>query len=215
MIPDPGVLVERGFWCYKWDSVFAAGSLWGRVAGNRRFLQGADVSPEYRRSSHLFTSESVTMGHPDKVADQISDGILDAVLKEDPKAHVACETLVTTGQVVLAGEVTTNAVVDYAAVARQVIKEIGYDYPETGFAWQSCGVLCAIHRQSPVKGLRKEPSYDTALGPAHRSRRHAALAPRRRHLCTDIQPGSCRIMESPNSPPGSERTGSVRFEDLE
>lgn len=107
------------------------------------------MSPEYRRSSHLFTSESVTMGHPDKVADQISDGILDAILKEDPKARVACETLVTTGQVVLAGEVTTSAVIDYAAVAREVIKEIGYTHPEIGFDWQSCGVLCAIHRQSP------------------------------------------------------------------
>ena len=76
------------------------------------------MSPEFRRSSHLFTSESVTMGHPDKVADQISDAILDAILAQDPKSRVAVETLVTTGQVVLAGEVTTNAYVDAAQVAR-------------------------------------------------------------------------------------------------
>jgi len=124
------------------------------------------VSPEYNRSSHLFTSESVTMGHPDKVADQISDGILDAILKEDPKARVACETLVTTGQVVLAGEVTTNAMVDYAAVARQVIREIGYDHPETGFDWRSCGVLCAIHRQSPdiARGVARAGDDDAEQG---------------------------------------------------
>jgi S-adenosylmethionine synthetase len=97
----------------------------------------------------LFTSESVTMGHPDKVADQISDAILDAILAQDPRSRVACETLVTTGQVVLAGEVTTEAYVDAAAVARQTIKEIGYTHPDIGFDADSCGVLTAIHSQSP------------------------------------------------------------------
>ena len=89
------------------------------------------------------------MGHPDKVADQISDGILDALLVQDPKSRVACETLVTTGQVVIAGEVTTKAIVDYADVARKVIREIGYTDPEIGFDWKNCGVLTAIHTQSP------------------------------------------------------------------
>jgi S-adenosylmethionine synthetase len=107
------------------------------------------VAPEFRRSTHLFTSESVTMGHPDKVADQISDAILDAILAKDPKARVACETLVTTGQVVLAGEVTTTAYVDAADVARKTIKEIGYIHPDIGFDYHSCGVLSAIHSQSP------------------------------------------------------------------
>jgi S-adenosylmethionine synthetase len=111
--------------------------------------QGVTVSPEFRRSAHLFTSESVTMGHPDKVADQISDAILDAILSQDPRSRVACETLVTTGQVVLAGEVTTEAYVDAAAVARQTIKEIGYTHPDIGFDADSCGVLTAIHSQSP------------------------------------------------------------------
>jgi S-adenosylmethionine synthetase len=107
------------------------------------------MPPEYRRKSHLFTSESVTMGHPDKVADQISDAVLDAILEQDPHSRVACETLVTTGQVVVAGEVTTNAYVDAAQVARDTIREIGYTHPEIGFDYQSCGVLTAIHSQSP------------------------------------------------------------------
>jgi S-adenosylmethionine synthetase len=107
------------------------------------------VSPQFRRTSHLFTSESVSMGHPDKVADQISDAILDAILSQDPRARVACETLVTTGQVVLAGEVTTTAYVDAAQIARDTIKEIGYIHPDIGFDFHSCGVLSAIHSQSP------------------------------------------------------------------
>jgi S-adenosylmethionine synthetase len=107
------------------------------------------MSPEFRRRSHLFTSESVTMGHPDKVADQISDGVLDAILAQDPKARVACETLVTTGQVVLAGEITTTAYVDAAQIARDTIKAIGYVHPDIGFDYDSCGVLTALHSQSP------------------------------------------------------------------
>jgi S-adenosylmethionine synthetase len=107
------------------------------------------VPPEFRRTQHLFTSESVTMGHPDKVADQISDAILDAILAQDPKARVACETLVTTGQVVLAGEVTTTAWVDHAQIARDTIRDIGYTHADIGFDSDSCGVLSAIHSQSP------------------------------------------------------------------
>src|SRR6202789_516380 len=104
--------------------------------------------PEFHRSRHLFTSESVTMGHPDKVADQISDAVLDAILAQDPKSRVACEPLVTTGQVVLAGEVTTNAYIDAAQVARDTIREIGYTHPEIGFDYQSCGALPALHSPS-------------------------------------------------------------------
>ncbi len=107
------------------------------------------MSPEFRRRSHLFTSESVTMGHPDKVADQISDAVLDALLRQDPHSRVACETLVTTGQVVLAGEITTEAYIDAAQVVRDTIREIGYTHPEIGFDYQSCGVLTALHSQSP------------------------------------------------------------------
>src|SRR3954463_12068104 len=101
-----------------------------------------------RRSNHLFTSESVTMGHPDKVADQISDAILDAILKQDPRSRVACETLVTTGQCIVAGEITTNAYVDVIQVARDTIRDIGYTHPDIGFDY-TCGVLSALHSQSP------------------------------------------------------------------
>ena len=99
--------------------------------------------------AHLFTSESVTEGHPDKMADQISDAILDEVLRNDPTGRVACETLVTTGMVFLAGEITTSAYVDFASVARQVVKEIGYNDASFGFDGASCAVLSAIDPQSP------------------------------------------------------------------
>jgi S-adenosylmethionine synthetase len=97
----------------------------------------------------LFTSESVTEGHPDKIADQISDAILDDVLRQDPRGRVACETLVTTGMVLLAGEITTEGYVDFAGIARQVVKEIGYDRPGLGFDGNTCAVLSALDPQSP------------------------------------------------------------------
>src|SRR3954469_20685424 len=95
----------------------------------------------FRRSSHLFTSESVTMGHPDKVADQISDGILDAILAQDPKARVACETLVTTGLAMIAGEITTDCYVHFPDVVRATIKNIGYDHSDIGFDYETCAVV--------------------------------------------------------------------------
>jgi len=98
---------------------------------------------------YIFSSESVSEGHPDKVADQISDAVLDAILAQDPKARVACETLVTTGMVVLAGEITTTACVDYPQIARQTIREIGYNDSAMGFDWETCAVLTSIDRQSP------------------------------------------------------------------
>jgi S-adenosylmethionine synthetase len=98
---------------------------------------------------YLFTSESVTEGHPDKMADQISDAVLDAVVTQDPMGRVACETLLTTGLVVIAGEITTDAHVDYAAIAREVIREIGYTRTEFGFDADTCGIITAMKRQSP------------------------------------------------------------------
>jgi len=97
----------------------------------------------------LFTSESVTEGHPDKISDQISDAILDAALAKDPTARVACETLVTTGLVVVAGEITTDAVIDYGRVARDTVREIGYTRAKYGFDCDTCAVLSALDRQSP------------------------------------------------------------------
>lgn len=99
-------------------------------------------------SSHVFTSESVSEGHPDKIADQISDAILDAILTQDPKARVACETFVKTGMVLVGGEITTRAWVDVEEITRNVIKEIGYNSSEMGFDWESCAVLSAIGKQS-------------------------------------------------------------------
>lgn len=99
--------------------------------------------------SYLFTSESVTEGHPDKIADQISDAVLDAALSADKKSRVACETLVTTGLIVIAGEITTHAQVDFPQVARETVREIGYTRAKFGFDCDTCAVLTAIDRQSP------------------------------------------------------------------
>jgi S-adenosylmethionine synthetase len=98
---------------------------------------------------YLFTSESVTEGHPDKIADQVSDAVLDAVLTQDPMGRVACETLVTTGLVMLAGEITTSAIIDYSDLARQVIRDVGYDRAKYGFDAETCAVLSSLKRQSP------------------------------------------------------------------
>jgi len=102
-----------------------------------------------RNGTYLFTSESVTEGHPDKVADQISDGILDAILADDPNGRVACETLVTTGLVNVSGEITTSCYVDVPKIIRATIKEIGYDDPTYGFDYLTCGVATSIQEQSP------------------------------------------------------------------
>jgi S-adenosylmethionine synthetase len=102
-----------------------------------------------RKGRHLFTSESVTEGHPDKIADQISDSILDAILAKDPVSRVACETLVTTGLAVVAGEITTSAYVDFQEVVRATINEIGYNRGKFGFDGETCAVLSSIHSQSP------------------------------------------------------------------
>ena len=106
------------------------------------------------QKTHFFTSESVTRGHPDKVADQISDAVLDSLLAKDPNARVACETLVTTGLVILSGEITVHndkakaALLDVEDTARAMVKDIGYTDPEIGFDYQSCAVLTALHSQS-------------------------------------------------------------------
>jgi len=97
----------------------------------------------------LFTSESVTEGHPDKVCDQISDGVLDAVLKNDPKGRVACETYVTMGLLIVGGEITTHSYVDIHKLARNIIKDIGYTHPKYGFDYQTCAIVNTIHSQSP------------------------------------------------------------------
>ena len=100
------------------------------------------------KEQFFFTSESVTEGHPDKVADQISDSILDAIMAEDKKCRVACETLVTTGLAFIAGEITTDCYVEMPQIVRDTIKDIGYNSSEMGFDWQSCAILTSIDKQS-------------------------------------------------------------------
>ena len=99
-------------------------------------------------AKYLFTSESVTEGHPDKICDQISDAVLDAILEKDPNGRVACETAVTTGMVMVMGEISTNCYVDIPKIAREVIREIGYDRAKFGFDCDTCGVITSIDEQS-------------------------------------------------------------------
>jgi len=113
--------------------------------------------------TYLFTSESVSEGHPDKVADQISEGVLDAVLAQNPTGRVACETLVSTGLVVISGEITTTAHINYREIAQEVIRRIGYDDSEIGFDYKSCAVLVAINRQSPDIAQGVDHAHDDPL----------------------------------------------------
>jgi S-adenosylmethionine synthetase len=110
-----------------------------------------------RTGRHLFTSESVTEGHPDKIADQISDSILDAILAQDPVGRVACETLVTTGLAIIAGEITTSCYVDFPEIVRETIKEVGYTRAKYGFDYETCAVLSSIHGQSPDIAMGVDP----------------------------------------------------------
>jgi S-adenosylmethionine synthetase len=116
-------------------------------------------------NEYLFTSESVTEGHPDKICDQISDGVLDAVMAEDPGGRVACETLVNTGLVVVSGEITTECYVDIPAIVRDTLRRIGYDRPEYGFDHKSCAVVTAIDEQSPDIAQGVDTAYEARTDP--------------------------------------------------
>ena len=118
------------------------------------------------KGKYFFTSESVTEGHPDKVADQISDAVLDALLKQDPEAHVACETLVTTGMAVIAGEISTTGYADLATVVRETIRKIGYTGSDMGFDWQTCAVISSIDHQSPdiAQGVNRATPEEQGAG---------------------------------------------------
>jgi len=117
-------------------------------------------------SEHLFTSESVSEGHPDKVADQISDAVLDAIFEQDTTARVACETMVNTGMVIISGEITTDAWVDMQAVVRETVKEIGYNHSDMGFDWESCAVLTSIDKQSSdiAMGVDESGEHEQGAG---------------------------------------------------
>ena len=112
----------------------------------------------------FFTSESVTEGHPDKICDKISDSILDAILEQDPMARVACETACTTGLILVMGEITTNAKPDFQAIAREAVREIGYDHSDKGFDCNTCGVITAIHGQSPDIAMGVDKALEAKCG---------------------------------------------------
>ncbi len=118
------------------------------------------------QGKYLFTSESVSMGHPDKLADQISDGVLDALLAQDPYSRVACETLVTTGMAMIAGEITSKAIVNYPEVVRQVIREVGYTQEDMGISADTCAVLLSIDKQSPdiAQGVDADAAHHKDIG---------------------------------------------------
>src|SRR5215475_15371526 len=118
--------------------------------------------------SFSFTSESVTEGHPDKVADQVSDSVLDAVLTDDPEGRVACETLITTGLVVVAGEITTSTYVDIPRLVRKTVAEIGYTRAKYGFDAETCGVIVALDEQSPDIAQGVDASYEAQREPGDR-----------------------------------------------
>ena len=114
----------------------------------------------------LVTSESVTEGHPDKVCDQISDAILDEIIERDPRARVACETAITTGFVLVTGEISTSAYVDIARIVRETVRDIGYVSSDIGFDWETCGVVTAINEQSPDIAAGVNRSWEARHGSA-------------------------------------------------
>ena len=138
------------------------------TSGESRYDRGAvppDPMTMLSDNEYLFTSESVTEGHPDKIADQISDGVLDAVLRDDPLGRVACETLVNTGLVVVSGEITTTTYVDIQEIARDTIKRIGYTDAEYGFDYHTCAVINAIDKQSPDIAQGVDQAYEARTDP--------------------------------------------------
>src|SRR6201992_3932381 len=118
----------------------------------------------FSENEFLFTSESVTEGHPDKVADQISDGVLDAVMKDDPLGRVACETLVNTGLVVVSGEITTETYVDIQEIARRTVEQIGYTDAAFGFDYKTCAVINTIDKQSPDIAQGVDAAFERRSG---------------------------------------------------
>ena len=170
---------------------------------------------KFADNEYLFTSESVTEGHPDKVADQISDGVLDAVMRDDPTGRVACETLVNTGLVVVSGEISTETYVDIQQIARDTIRGIGYIDADLGFSADSCAVLNAIDKQSPDIAQGVDRSYETQSDPVGRRR---ARRRRRRRPGDDVRLRDqrdarrscrCRSRSRTSSPSGLPRSATT------
>jgi S-adenosylmethionine synthetase len=170
------------------------------------------------RDEYLFTSESVTEGHPDKIADQISDAVLDAILAQDRKGRVACETLLTTGLVVVAGEITTNCYVDVPELVRRVVKDIGYISSDHGFDCHTCGVITAIDKQSPdiALGVDKEGAGDQGLMFGYACRETEELMPLPIMLCHRLVERLSQVRRAGTLPylrPDGKSQVSVRYRD--
>jgi S-adenosylmethionine synthetase len=174
-------------------------------------------------SQYLFTSESVAAGHPDKIADQLSDAVLDAIIKQDPNCHVACETLVKTGMVLVAGEIRTTAWVDIEDLARKVIRQIGYTDPELGFDAESCAVLNTIGKQSPdiAQGVdagkhKKQGAGDQGLMFGFATNETKELMPAALMYSHRLMEHHAKILHSNNFPwvrPDAKTQVTVRYED--
>jgi S-adenosylmethionine synthetase len=172
------------------------------------------------RDEYLFTSESVTEGHPDKIADQISDAVLDAILAQDRRGRVACESLLTTGLVVVAGEITTSCYVDVPELVRQVIKDIGYVSSDHGFDCHTCGVITAIDKQSPdiALGVDKEGAGDQGLMFGYACRETEELMPLPIMLCHRLVERLSQVRRAGTLPylrPDGKSQVTVRYRDGE
>ena len=211
-------------------AAFSASSCPGRPSGRHRSRAPQETFPtrslppdlmtHLSDNEYLFTSESVTEGHPDKIADQISDGVLDAVLRDDPYGRVACETLVNTGLVVVSGEITTTTYVDIQDIARETIRKIGYTDADLGFSADSCAVINAIDKQSPDIAQGVDAAYEAAPRPG---RRGCTRRRRRRRPGDDVRlrdatrrTSSCRCRSrsrtsSPSASPTCARPRSCPY----